>query len=220
MVGESLSKPIDPALDQTSDLQPIFSDCLDNVVEIVGSRPTSSIYLVDEAQGELVLGMQRGVLETAEGRRGRTKLDESWMGLVARQGEPRLIDDLGTDAEISEWSRDIGLFRSAMIVPLKSQKQIIGIVSVLDLAPRAFDADTGTFTFSGLDPAILISELVAMDLGSFTFSGLSADITRQTRVDMDAGSFTFSGLDSAITLAAAGGETHPHLSLSLRKLHG
>ena len=101
--GESLNQPIEPVLDQTSDLQPIFSDCLDNVVEIVGSRPTSSIYLVDESQGELVLGMQRGVLETAEGRRGRTNLDESWMGLVARQGEIRFIDDLGTDPETSQW---------------------------------------------------------------------------------------------------------------------
>ena len=140
--GESSTQPTEPVLGQTSDLQSIFSDCLDNVVEIVGSRPTSSIYLVDESQGELVLGMQRGVLETAEGRRGRTNLDESWMGLVARQGDPRLIEDLGIDPEISQWSRDTGLFRSAMIVPLKSLEQIIGIVSVLDLAPGAFSAET------------------------------------------------------------------------------
>jgi PAS domain S-box-containing protein len=115
---------------------------LNSVVEIVGSRPTSSIYLVDENQGELVLGMQRGVLETAEGRRGRTNLDESWMGSVTRRGEPRLIRDLGADPETSQWAKDIGLFRSAVVVPLRSQEQVIGIISVLDLAPGAFSPET------------------------------------------------------------------------------
>ena len=141
-VGESIAQPVEPVLDQASDLQSIFHGALDKVVEIVGSRPTSSIYMVDESQGDLVLGMQRGVLETAEGRKGRTRLDESWMGLAARQGEPRLIEDLGADPETSTWSKDIGLFRSAMIVPLRSQEQIIGIINVLDLAPGAFSPET------------------------------------------------------------------------------
>ncbi|MBI2856250.1 MAG: GAF domain-containing protein [Chloroflexi bacterium] len=86
--------------------------------------------------------MQRGVLETAEGRRGRTKIDESWVGLAARQGEPRLIQDLSADPTSSQGSRDTGLFRSAMVVPLRSQGQVIGVISVLDLAPSAFGSES------------------------------------------------------------------------------
>jgi len=141
-MGESPTHPFEPVLGQASELESTFNDTLDNVVEIVGSRPTSSIYLVDEENGELVLGMQRGVLETTAGRRGRTRMDESWEGLAAKQGEPQLIQDLRADSMLPQWSKDTGLFRSAMVVPIRSQGQVIGVISVLDLAPSAFGSES------------------------------------------------------------------------------
>ncbi|MBI2856249.1 MAG: hypothetical protein HYX93_05315 [Chloroflexi bacterium] len=58
--SESTTHPFEPVLGQASELESTFNDTLDSVVEIVGSRPTVSIYLVDEENGELVLGHATG----------------------------------------------------------------------------------------------------------------------------------------------------------------
>jgi GAF domain-containing protein len=116
-------------------------DLLQSVVEtaraIFGAQ-ASSIFLLDEASGELVFQAVAGQGE--EFLVGtRFPADRGIAGWVVLSGEALIVDDLADDAlfarDLAESTRYVP--RSLMAAPLTCGESVLGVLEVLDPGPRS-----------------------------------------------------------------------------------
>jgi len=116
---------------QSLDLHEILHDSLDKVLEVIGVE-AGSIYLIDQAAGELVHWVYRGLSEEFAQAVARVRLDEStFTGRVALSGKPMVVEDISAEAPhrtLIEAQRE-GL-RAFASVPLKAKGKVLGVMNV------------------------------------------------------------------------------------------
>ncbi|MEB3329110.1 MAG: diguanylate cyclase [Candidatus Sericytochromatia bacterium] len=93
------------------------------------------LFLIDQASGTLIQQAASG-----EGSKPlQVPVEHGLLGEVARERRPARVDDLAAE------HLDVGVlagFRSLLAVPVATDQEVLGVVTVLHRAPRAFDAGT------------------------------------------------------------------------------
>ena len=135
---------ISTALPEYPDLEPLLDYIDDEVKKALNTEGTVVILLDEEKQELFVLGAAYDDQDTKRRvKESRFKMDELIAGRVIRSGKPVIISDTtkGPDAELHR-KRDEKLgykTRNLLIVPLRSQERIIGVVCALNKKEGDFD---------------------------------------------------------------------------------
>ncbi|MEW6102060.1 MAG: diguanylate cyclase [Candidatus Omnitrophota bacterium] len=102
----------------------------DKAVQIVEAEK-SSLMLIDEASGELVLKGLRGL--DRQGVTIRTKIGELIAGWVAQQGNALLVKDIDEDPRLKGFrKKETYKSKSFISLPLKAENKVIGVMNVTD----------------------------------------------------------------------------------------
>jgi PAS domain S-box-containing protein len=113
---------------------------LAKVLEVVQTE-AGSVYLLDEARGELTLAVSRGLSEPVRRDFDRLRLGEGLSGRVAETGVPIVIRSLKDDPRLTRMAaRDEG-FRAFASVPLKSSYRTYGTLNIHSRVDREFAED-------------------------------------------------------------------------------
>jgi phosphotransferase system enzyme I (PtsP) len=116
-------------------------ETLDNIVRLLQGRfhtDVCSVYLLEPAQGELVLGATIGLKPASVGR-VRMRLDEGLTGLVAERRSPVMVDDAFQHPRFKyfpEAGEDP--YHSFLGVPLVEAGALQGVLVVQTVQPRTF----------------------------------------------------------------------------------
>jgi nitrate/nitrite-specific signal transduction histidine kinase len=120
------------AVSESVDLEETLHRALDKVLEITGSQ-AGEIFVWEEEAQELVLRAHRGFNPEAFREVTRFGLGEGLPGLVARSGEPILVQGLGEDQRFIRRRVVQSGFQSFAGVPLKSKNRLVGVMNVASL---------------------------------------------------------------------------------------
>ena len=126
-LGEAVSKALH--LDDALGL------ALEAVLEITRAE-AGEILVHEEESGELVMRAHRGVAAEAFREITRFKPETGLPGLVARTGEPVLVQDLPEDPRFLRKKVTLYGFRAFAGVPLRSKNQVVGVMNIASLDPR------------------------------------------------------------------------------------
>ncbi|HLB11826.1 MAG TPA: GAF domain-containing protein, partial [Dehalococcoidia bacterium] len=126
-LGEAVSKALH--LDDALGL------ALEAVLEITRAE-AGEILVHEEESGELVMRAHRGVAAEAFREITRFKPETGLPGLVARTGEPVLVQDLPGDPRFLRKKVTLYGFRAFAGVPLRSKNQVVGVMNIASLDPR------------------------------------------------------------------------------------
>lgn len=138
------------SIESINDIEGIISAFVSKISETFNVGKVSCM-LLDEATGELYIQAAIGL--SPEAQDIRVKLGESFVGKVAKEGEPFLVDDIRTQfPELSEERLARYLTYSFLIVPLKIRDKVVGVLSLTD------KKDSSTFTQDDLRTINFISQ--------------------------------------------------------------
>lgn len=153
-IGAAL-REVGLALGTTSELDRLLELILEKVNDAVDAD-RATLYLIDEATGELVSRIAQG----DQVRAIRLEAGRGIAGYVARVGQPLVVNDPYADERFNpEWDMLSGYrTRSILAVPMKNHVgRIIGVVQVLNKRTGAFvDADAVVLTAITTQAAIAI----------------------------------------------------------------
>ncbi|MER5639737.1 GAF domain-containing protein [Kitasatospora sp. NPDC002227] len=123
------------ALDPTA--QALLQSVVDTARAIFGAA-ASSIFLLDEAAGELVFQAVSGAGEDSLVGT-RFPAGRGIAGWVASTGEPMVVDDLTTDGAFARDLAEATAYvpDALMAAPLLDASGVLGVLEVLDPAPQA-----------------------------------------------------------------------------------
>ncbi len=127
-------------LGSTLDLDELLSLVLERVSEVIEAE-RSTLYLVDDATGELVSRVAQGSTTSGE---IRLRKGEGLAGTVAQSGRPLNIKDVYLDARFDRsWDEKSGFRTTSMLcVPMRNQHhRIIGVLQVLNKRAGYFSTD-------------------------------------------------------------------------------
>jgi PAS domain S-box-containing protein len=119
--------------------QAVASAGLDSatVMQVIADRSQrltgASGAVIESIEGEELVPQVHVGVEAA-----RLKLSDSFSGLCVRTGELQRSDDVNNDARIGhEFYQQLGV-RSLLVMPLKHDQQIVGVLKVVSTRPNAF----------------------------------------------------------------------------------
>src|SRR4051794_10944916 len=127
----------DPALSELS-LEPLLDELLLRVVDVL-SVDTAAILLYDESTGELVARSAKGLEEEVE-RGVRIPVGRGFAGRIAAARVPIHIFDVDHAEVLNPILREKHI-RSMLGVPLVTEGELLGVLHVGTLTPRAFTDD-------------------------------------------------------------------------------
>lgn len=162
-------------------------------VKTITNAQLSSIFLLDEETGELVLEKGKGKWSKKPGKI-RVKQGEGIAGWVAKEGAPLVVPDVSMDKRFMD-KTDGKSFKpkSLMCVPIKSKGNVLGVVEVInkyDNEPFGMD-DLNTFsrlvdqTAFAVERGILhqkMEELIITDDLTKLFNSRYLDRTIETEI--------------------------------------
>lgn len=123
---------------QSLQLSQILNSSIDEVVDVMGVD-AAIVFLMDEQSGELTLMGYRGIAsELAQGI-DRIGLGESSMGRVAETGDPLFVEDASQDHDFARIMAGKKTRWPMLIVPLKSEGVVNGILCVISHGHRRFN---------------------------------------------------------------------------------
>jgi putative methionine-R-sulfoxide reductase with GAF domain len=120
------------SINSSLDTQTVLDNALRCAEEIMEAE-ASSIFLIDEKQGDLYFHVARG--ESAEKiKQLRIKIGQGVAGWVARTGESVIVPDAPQDPRFNPEIDAYSGFhtRSILCVPLKNKGRLVGVVEVLN----------------------------------------------------------------------------------------
>ena len=141
-------------------LEALLDDAVARVVSCI-EADGGGIRLLDPATGTLSLSVTQGLSEAYVAQVNNLHLGEGIVGDVALTGEPTLLADMREDprtpSEILAPLKEEGI-RSFAVVPLRSQKEVIGTLGVVSKTRGAFGpADVDLLTAMGHQIGIAIA---------------------------------------------------------------
>jgi PAS domain S-box-containing protein len=110
---------------------------LEKVLEVVQTE-AGSVYLLDDARGELTLTVSRGLSEFVRRDFDRLRLGEGLSGRVAETGVPIVIRSLKDDPRLTRMAAREEGFRAFASVPLRSSFNTYGTLNIHTRADREF----------------------------------------------------------------------------------
>lgn len=128
------------SLDQFENVESMLVYALDQVLEAVGTE-AGSVYLLDDAHGELTLVVAKGLPPDVFDDFDHLKLGEGLSGQVALTGQPMLLDNLADDARLTRMKARVEQLRGFASVPLKTRDRIYGTLNVHTHDRRQFSVD-------------------------------------------------------------------------------
>jgi serine phosphatase RsbU (regulator of sigma subunit)/anti-sigma regulatory factor (Ser/Thr protein kinase) len=136
------------------DAESLLVELLDRVCETLGVD-TAAILRLSEPAGELIATAARG-LEDEVRQDARIPLGKGFAGRIAAERRPIVIDDVDHSAVLNPVLREKGV-RSLLGVPLMADGDVLGVLHVGTLTPRAF-------TVEDVDLLQLVGDRVALAL--------------------------------------------------------
>ena len=134
----SVLNSISTIASQTLNLEEILNNVLDKILEAVNVK-SGYIFLLNEEAKELNLSAARGVSKEYERKIAKLELDQDTLcSIVARKGEPIVIEDISEHRGLKTEAIDKEGFRSFGCVPLKSKEKVMGVMSIISDKPRQF----------------------------------------------------------------------------------
>jgi len=134
------------AIGRFSSLPDMLDYALGKVLEVVETE-AGSVYLLDEAAGELRLVVHRGLSDAAWRNFDHLKLGEGLSGRVALEGRPIVVRNLQDDPRLTRMAARAEDLRGFASVPLKSNFKIYGTLNVHTRTEREFsEADAQLLT--------------------------------------------------------------------------
>ena len=124
-------------VNQSVDLDEILNNCLDKFMEMIEVR-SAGIYLVDEAENDLVYATHRGFSKAFSKGMSRVKMGENITGKVALSGEPTFIEDYSSHPEALPLEVEEGV-KSLAVIPLKSRIKVYGTLNLARKEVHSFD---------------------------------------------------------------------------------
>ncbi|MBI2221948.1 MAG: GAF domain-containing protein [Acidobacteria bacterium] len=128
------------AIGRFSSVEDMLDYALEKVLEVVGTE-AGSVYLLDEARGELKLGVHRGLSDEASRDFDHLKLGEGLSGRVVLTGEPIVLRNLKDDPRLTRMAARAEQFQAFASVPLRSNFKTYGTLNVHSRADRAFSEE-------------------------------------------------------------------------------
>jgi len=134
------------AIGRFSSLRDMLDYALGKVLEVVETE-AGSVYLLDEAAGELTLVVHRGLSDAAWLDFDHLKLGEGLSGRVALDGRPIVVRNLKDDPRLTRMAARAEDLRGFASVPLMSNLKINGTLNVHTREAREFsEADVQLLT--------------------------------------------------------------------------
>lgn len=146
------------------DIEKLSKTVVDIVVEELGAL-NCSLYLLDAAQGKLVLVAARGKSDAAAtyysdgGGYTAFALGDGICGMAAREGRAILVDDVTADERFVPTTPLAGEIRSLLSVPLVAGEDVVGVVNMSH-------SDLGAFSKENEDLLSLISAQAGIALAN------------------------------------------------------
>ena len=138
------------------DLQTILDDALDQIIDVTGVE-VGEIFLLDEAQGAVVMAAHRGILIETFREIERFPLGEGFPGRVALTGEPMVTTDLANDLRYLRRQVVEAGFGSYACVPLQAKGRVVGTLSVAAMGQRHLSSrDLELLTAIGLQLGLAV----------------------------------------------------------------
>lgn len=128
------------AIGRFSTLEEMLDHALLKVLEVVRTD-AGSVYLFDEAAGELVLVVAHGLSPAARLDFQCMKLGEGITGRVAEQGVPIVVRNLKDDPRLTKMAVRSEGFRGFASMPLRSNFKTYGTLNVLSRSDREFNEE-------------------------------------------------------------------------------
>ncbi len=97
------------------------------------------IFLLEEDEQTLRMVLHRGQAADAFWTHNRFRLGEGLVGLVAQSGEPLISSDLSKDNRFLRPAVVEAGFRQIVCIPLKSSRQLVGVLSVATRSQASFE---------------------------------------------------------------------------------
>jgi signal transduction histidine kinase len=147
---------VSTVISQSLELQDVLEIAAAKVTEVMG-LDVALVFLLNEDTQELELKAYRGVSqEFVTGMQG-LKVGEGFNGMVARTGEPLLVDDASQDPRLT---RDVVVregIQAQLIVPLEAKGKVVGTLTVAGRGSRHFrDEEVELLTTIGSQVGIAI----------------------------------------------------------------
>lgn len=124
-------------LTQSFDISKVFQTAIKMVKQVMRVEVVI-IFSLDEASKELRVTAFEGVAEKYASVVDKMKLGRGFCGLVAKTGQPLIIDNVSTDPEYGRPEAKEENLQAQLSVPLQSQGKIIGTLCVATRSPRQF----------------------------------------------------------------------------------
>lgn len=135
-------------------------DILQPLVQSIGEHfgyPVVSIALIDKPRTELQVAALHTSLSDPTRVTRRQSIECGILGLVAREGKTYLARDTQTDPTYYSPHPEQDPIRSELVIPLREQERVIGVLDIESATPDAFDA-------SDIAALTLLAEQVAAAL--------------------------------------------------------
>ncbi|MFP4467133.1 MAG: sigma 54-interacting transcriptional regulator [Candidatus Goldiibacteriota bacterium] len=136
-------------MNKAHDTQELLELILERCLELTGAK-TGSVMLLDDEEQVLDIIAFKGLSNTVV-ENTKLKIGEGVTGWVARTGTPKLINDTQQDPLYVKVKEDL---LSEIAVPIKTEKKLIGVVSIDSNKRNAFSQDD-------LELLTMVSELAA-----------------------------------------------------------
>lgn len=130
------------------DLDTVLSRALKRVL-VVTETEAGEIFLLDEADRELVLKIHRGLFPEEFQEITRFPVGEGFPGLVAATGETIVVTDLAADPRFKRRAVVARGFRAMASVPLRAKDRVVGVMNVADRRKIYTDTDLNLLTAIG-----------------------------------------------------------------------
>ena len=152
------------AVNSSLDLSTVLNTGLDKAIEILQVDAGWIALATDDA---LHLALHRGVSDDYARAISTLGAQEGVVGLVAREQQTAVVDDVAANATTLPAGRRRGPARPILATPLKAQGRLLGVMAVATRAPRSYSADdiyfvssAGAQLASAIEHALLFREQI------------------------------------------------------------
>jgi HD-GYP domain-containing protein (c-di-GMP phosphodiesterase class II)/putative methionine-R-sulfoxide reductase with GAF domain len=173
----------DLILQSATDRGLLFRPFLDLMME-AAQAASGTLYLVDEARGELVFAVVHGPAEVCTALQGRRMpIGQGIVGKSVERGEFIWVPVV---EHSRDWARDLSARsgykpQNVLCLPLKAQDRVIGVVQLFDHPPEC------PYTQPELDFLSVLANDLALKMENAALLGASRDMVARMRALLDVG---------------------------------
>jgi len=123
---------------QSLNLDSLLRDTLDKILSVLEAE-AAEVFLREEASGDMILAIHRGVANEAFRSRNRFERGEGFPGIVSTTGQPLISGDIEHDERFDRQEVIQAGFKSFACVPLTIKNQVIGAMALAARSAHSFD---------------------------------------------------------------------------------